>query len=94
VGARQRRLGGRLARRPELTPCAAGGNRRGAHHRTIEYWDIEKARYPHFDHVAVIVAEDIASRFLNVISLFNKAIALIAIQMRALVCLKTACHGR
>ena len=52
--------------------------------RTIEYWDIEKARYPQFDHVAVIVAEDITSRFLNVISLFNKAIPLIAIQMRAL----------
>jgi hypothetical protein len=52
--------------------------------RTIEYWDIEKSRYPQFDHVAVIVAEDITSRFLNVISLFNKTIPLIAVQMRAL----------
>jgi hypothetical protein len=52
--------------------------------RTIEYWDIEKTRYPQYDHVAVIVAEDITSRFLNVISLFNKAIPLIAIQLRAL----------
>jgi hypothetical protein len=52
--------------------------------RTIEYWDIEKARYPKFEHVAVIVAEDITSRFLNVISLFNKSIPLIAIQMRAI----------
>jgi hypothetical protein len=52
--------------------------------RTIEYWDIEKARYPQYDHVAVIVAEDITSRFLNVISLFNKAIPLIAIQISAL----------
>ena len=52
--------------------------------RTIEYWDIEKARYPQFEHVAVIVAEDITSRFLNVISLFNKAIPLIAIQMQAI----------
>jgi hypothetical protein len=34
--------------------------------------------------VAVLVAEDITSRFLNVISLFNKAIPLIAIQLRAL----------
>jgi len=32
----------------------------------------------------VLVAEDITSRFLNVISLFNKAIPLIAIQLRAL----------
>jgi hypothetical protein len=52
--------------------------------RTIEYWDIEKARFPQYDHVAVLVAEDITSRFLNVISLFNKAIPLIAIQLRAL----------
>jgi hypothetical protein len=52
--------------------------------RTIEYWDIEKARYPQYDHVAVLVAEDITSRFLNVISLFNKAIPLIAIQIAAL----------
>lgn len=52
--------------------------------RTIEYWDIEKARYPQYEHVAVIVAEDITSRFLNIISLFNKSIPLIAVQMRAL----------
>lgn len=52
--------------------------------RTIEYWDVERNRYPTYDHVAVIVAEDITSRFLNVISLFNKAIPLIAIQMNAL----------
>jgi hypothetical protein len=52
--------------------------------RTIEYWDIERKRYPQYDHVAVIIAEDITSRFLNVISLFNGAIPLVAIQMRAL----------
>jgi len=52
--------------------------------RTLEYWDIEKGRYPQYEHVAVIVAEDITSRFLNVINLFNKAIPIIAIQMRAL----------
>jgi hypothetical protein len=52
--------------------------------RTIEYWDIEKRRYPHYDHCAVIVAEDITTRFLNVIALFNSAIPIIAIQMSAL----------
>jgi hypothetical protein len=52
--------------------------------RTIEYWDIERKRYPQYDHVAVIVAEDITSRFLNVISLFNGTIPLIAVQMNAL----------
>jgi hypothetical protein len=52
--------------------------------RTIEYWDIERKRYPQYDHVVVIVAEDITSRFLNVISLFNGMIPLMAIQMNAL----------
>lgn len=52
--------------------------------RTIEYWDIERKRYPQYEHSAVIVAEDITSRFLNVISLFNGFIPLIAIQMNAL----------
>ncbi len=51
--------------------------------RTIEYWDIEKRHYPQYDHCAVIVAEDITSRFFNVISLFNGALPLIAIQMQA-----------
>ncbi len=51
--------------------------------RTIEYWDIERKRYPQYEHCAVIVAEDITSRFLNVIGLFNGSIPLIAIQMNA-----------
>jgi len=52
--------------------------------RTIEYWDIERRRYPQYDHCAVIIAEDITSRFLNVISLFHGSIPIIAIQMTAL----------
>ncbi len=52
--------------------------------RTIEYWDIERKRYPQYDHTAVIIAEDITSRFLNVISLFNGFIPIIAIQMNAI----------
>lgn len=52
--------------------------------RTIEYWDIERKRYPNYEHTAVIVAEDITSRFLNVIGLFNGVIPLVAIQMNAL----------
>jgi hypothetical protein len=52
--------------------------------RTIEYWDIERRTYPQYEHCAVIIAEDITSRFLNVISLFNGTIPLIAIQMQAL----------
>src|SRR5436305_8806385 len=52
--------------------------------RTIEYWDIERKRYPQYDHCAVLIAEDITSRFLNVLSLFNGSIPLVAIQMQAL----------
>ena len=51
--------------------------------RTIEYWDIERKRYPQYEHCAVIIAEEITSRFLNVISLFNGKIPLIAIQITA-----------
>ncbi|MCY4189278.1 MAG: hypothetical protein OXD30_12425 [Bryobacterales bacterium] len=52
--------------------------------RTIEYWDIQKKRWPQYEHCAVLVAEDITSRFLNVVSLFNGTMPLIAIQMQAL----------
>lgn len=51
--------------------------------RTIEYWDIERKRYPQYEHCAVIIAEEITSRFHNVISLFNRSIPLIAIQVNA-----------
>src|SRR6266511_4016512 len=51
--------------------------------RTIEYWDLERRRYPQYDHCAVIVAEGITARFLNVIALFNGYIPIIAIQLRA-----------
>ena len=52
--------------------------------RTLEYWDIERRRYPQYEHIAVIVAEEITSRFFNVISLFNGFIPIVAIQMTAL----------
>lgn len=52
--------------------------------RTIEYWDLERRRYPQYEHVAVIVAEDITSRFFNVVSLFNGFIPIIAIQVAAI----------
>lgn len=52
--------------------------------RTLEYWDIERRRYPQYDHTAVIVAEDITSRFLNVIGLFNGFIPIMALQVSAI----------
>ena len=51
--------------------------------RTIEYWDNERKRNQQCDHCAVIVAEEITGRFMNVISLFNGHIPLIAIQLAA-----------
>ena len=53
--------------------------------RTIEYWDLERKRFPQYDHVAVLIAEDITSRFLNIISLFNGFLPLIAIQLNAIL---------
>lgn len=52
--------------------------------RTIEYWDYERRRLPQYEHCAVLVAEDITTRFLNVVSLFNGVIPIIAIQMTAI----------
>jgi hypothetical protein len=51
--------------------------------RTIEYWDVERQRRPQFDHRAVIVAEQITSRFFNVLRLLNRAVPLIAIKLGA-----------
>ena len=52
--------------------------------RCIEYWDIERRRYPGYEHCAVLVAEDITSRFLNVIALLAGTVPLVAIQLNAL----------
>lgn len=52
--------------------------------RCIEYWDIEKRRYPQYDHCAVLIAEDITTRFLNVLGLFNGHIPIIIIQLNAI----------
>jgi len=51
--------------------------------RTIEYWDIEKNRFPKYEHRAVIVAEEITSRFFNVLQILNRSVPLIAIQMQS-----------
>lgn len=51
--------------------------------RTIEYWDIERRRYPAYEHRAVLIAENITTRFLNVITLFSGSIPIIAVQVNA-----------
>jgi hypothetical protein len=58
--------------------------------RTIEYWDIERRRYPAYDHRAVLIAEDLTTRFLNVISLFSGSIPIIAMQVNAVTADGTA----
>jgi hypothetical protein len=49
--------------------------------RTIEYWDIEKRRWGKRNHTAVLVAERINTRFINVVHLLSQAIPIIGIQV-------------
>jgi hypothetical protein len=51
--------------------------------RTIEYWDVERQRRPASEHRAVIVAENITSRFFNVLRLLNRSVPMIAVQLGA-----------
>ena len=51
--------------------------------RTLEYWDVERQRYPDFEHRAVIVAEEVTARFFNVIRLLNRAVPIVALQLSA-----------
>ena len=48
--------------------------------RTIEYWDNEKRRWPNRSHTAVLIAEEITTRFFNVVQLLSKAVPIIGIQ--------------
>ncbi len=48
--------------------------------RTIEYWDLERRRWPKRSHTAVLVAENMNRRFFNVIQLLSLTIPIIAIQ--------------
>lgn len=51
--------------------------------RTIEYWDVERRRYPNYEHTAVLVAEEVSGRFFNVIYLLGYNIPIIAIKATA-----------
>jgi len=48
--------------------------------RTIEYWDLERRRWPKRTHAAVLVAEKMNRRFFNVVQLLSHTIPIIAIQ--------------
>lgn len=39
--------------------------------RTLEYWDLERRRFPQYQHVAVLLAEDVESRWANMLHLLN-----------------------
>jgi len=54
--------------------------------RAVEYWDLAKRQFrnPDIEHTAVIVAEDVTSRFFNVITLIAKLVPIIAVQVSAL----------
>ena len=49
--------------------------------RTIEYWDLIRKKWPQRQHFAVLIAEQITSRFFNVIQLMSTTIPMIAIQV-------------
>ncbi len=48
--------------------------------RTIDYWDIEKRRYPQRQHFPVLVAESFNRRYFNVIQILSLNVPMIAIQ--------------
>lgn len=52
--------------------------------RAIEYWDHERKRAPRHEHYAVLVAEHVGPRFLNVLELLAPVIPVMALQMTAL----------
>ncbi|NNE80839.1 MAG: hypothetical protein HKN18_11275 [Silicimonas sp.] len=52
--------------------------------RAVEYWDLERKHRRNFDHIAVIIAEEITRRYFNVISLLGDSIPIIAIQTSAI----------
>jgi hypothetical protein len=48
--------------------------------RAIEYWDNVKKQWPRRSHTAVLVAEEITSRFFNVVHLLSMAVPVVGIQ--------------
>lgn len=48
--------------------------------RSIEYWDIEKRKYPQRQHFSVLVAESFNRRYFNVLQILSLNIPMMAIQ--------------
>jgi len=51
--------------------------------RCIEYLDNERRPFPRYEYMAVLIAEELTSRFLNIIQLFDRTIPMIALQLTA-----------
>jgi hypothetical protein len=51
--------------------------------RTVEYWDLEKRRWGKRSHTAVLIAQGINTRFINVVHLLSQAIPIVGIQVSA-----------
>lgn len=49
--------------------------------RCIEYWEIERRRFPHRQHYAVLVAESFSRRYFNVVQILSLNIPMVAVQM-------------
>lgn len=52
--------------------------------RSIEYWDIEKRKYPQRQHFSVLVAESFERRYFNVIQILSLNVPMIAVQAELL----------
>lgn len=48
--------------------------------RSIEYWDIEKRKYPQRQHFSVLIAESFGRRYFNVLQILSLNIPMIAVQ--------------
>ena len=51
--------------------------------RTVELWAAERKRTPQRCHYAVLIAEDVGSRFLHIAGLLNPSIPLVILRMEA-----------
>ena len=51
--------------------------------RCMEYWDTERKRFPGYDHCAVLVAEEVTARFLNILQLINGVVPMVVLQVSA-----------
>ena len=52
--------------------------------RCMEYWDTERKRFPSYPHCAVLVAEEVTARFLNILQIINGVVPIVVLQVSAM----------